>query len=319
MNSASRRVFVIAVAAAAALLWKGAASRYKNRRTAENRRGSRQSGEPVTVPLSPVSGAWNRVGEHRIFVRHAVPGKSAEKNAENLPVVMVHGFGVSGRYFIPVARRLACDFPVWIPDLPGHGRSSTPDRALGIPELAQVLLDWLDKAGVRRCVLVGQSMGAQIVVEAAERQSSRFAGLVLIGPTSDPSAGLLTHSWRLLQVAPYERLSLFVLITMDYLRMGLRLIPECRAMLNHPMARQLEKLNLPVMVMKGDHDAIVPDKWFEMVATNARSANIVVIANGGHAVQHSAPDQTAAVLRPYLRDLNNNEIQGSGRPEREKK
>ena len=55
---------------------------------------------------------------------------------ENLPAagpfVLVHGVGVSGRYMLPVARVLARDHSVYVPDLPGYGKSGRPPRATGI-------------------------------------------------------------------------------------------------------------------------------------------------------------------------------------------
>ncbi len=43
------------------------------------------------------------------------------------PIVLVHGLGMSGDYFMPTAERLASKgAAVYVPDLPGHGKSDTP-------------------------------------------------------------------------------------------------------------------------------------------------------------------------------------------------
>ena len=57
------------------------------------------------------------------------------------PVVLVHGLGVSGRYMVPTAVRLARHLPTYVPDLPGFGKSARPPHALGIPfrGLARIL------------------------------------------------------------------------------------------------------------------------------------------------------------------------------------
>lgn len=51
-------------------------------------------------------------------------------------VVLVHGVGVSGRHLVPAAELLARRCRVWIPDLPGFGRSQDPGRLLGLASLA---------------------------------------------------------------------------------------------------------------------------------------------------------------------------------------
>lgn len=297
MNRALFRCLLsLSATAAATWLWKRVAHQRTRLQKREARRTSGQTGAQFSSLAGPLHDAWHMVGKVRIFSRYAVH----QHGAVNLPLVLVHGFGVSGRYFIPLAKRLAGDYPVYVPDLPGHGRSGTPASALDISGLAQALLTWLDQLGLHNCVLLGQSMGAQIVVEAAMRQPHRFAGLVLIGPTSDPDASLATHLARLLRVAPYERPSLFGILVLDYLRMGWRLIPECRALLNDPIAKKLERLTLPVLLMKGARDALVPDAWFETLRKKTLTPHTVIMAGGGHAVQHSAPDRVALALRPYL-------------------
>jgi pimeloyl-ACP methyl ester carboxylesterase len=103
-------------------------------------------------------------------------------------VVLVHGYGVSSRYFVPLAARLAPTVRVYAPDLPGHGDSESADAPLSVPRLAAALDAWMDAWDLREAVLVGQSMGAQIATELAIRAPRRVAGLVLVAPTVDPHA-----------------------------------------------------------------------------------------------------------------------------------
>ena len=63
------------------------------------------------------------------------------------PVVLLHGYGVSGSYMVPLARSLAPSFSVFVPDLPGFGRSEQPRKPLSIGELASALADLLDVVG----------------------------------------------------------------------------------------------------------------------------------------------------------------------------
>src|SRR4051794_30941443 len=121
------------------------------------------------------------------------------------PVVLVHGLGVSSRYFVPLAERLVRRYAVLAPDLPGYGRSGTPDRALGIEALAEALRAWLDRAELPTASLVGNSVGCQVAVELAARSPERVERLVLVGPTMDPSAPtLLRQSVRLARDLVHE-------------------------------------------------------------------------------------------------------------------
>lgn len=63
-----------------------------------------------------------------------------------MPVVLLHGLGVSSRYFRSLASLLSRDRLVLAPDLPGTGLSEHPRHILGVRELSDTLGAWLDEA-----------------------------------------------------------------------------------------------------------------------------------------------------------------------------
>src|SRR5258705_12855325 len=85
-------------------------------------------------------------------------GIHAGVGGDGTPVVLVHGYGVSGSYMLPLAQSLAPSFSVFAPDLPGYGRSQKPRIPLGIGDLATALAGWLDAAGLQRPAFVANSM-----------------------------------------------------------------------------------------------------------------------------------------------------------------
>jgi pimeloyl-ACP methyl ester carboxylesterase len=86
-----------------------------------------RAGGPTARAGDAFSGKAGEIAERRVaidglwmFDRHFVSPRSTGR----LPVVPVHGLGLSGRYMLPTAERLAPYFPVYLPDLPGFGDSS---------------------------------------------------------------------------------------------------------------------------------------------------------------------------------------------------
>lgn len=221
-----------------------------------------------------------------------------------LPVVLVHGYGVSGRYMAPIARLLAAERPVWVPDLPGHGRSEKPERTLDVPELAQALRSFLDAVGVRRAALLANSMGCQIVAELAVRHPERVDRLILVGPTVDPEARTLRQQLpRLLRAAFEERPSLIPLVIVDYLRARpRRIVEELQAMFANRIEENLPRIDAPAMVVHGEKDFIVPRRWAEEVARLLRTDRLFTIPGAGHALNYSAPDELMRLIRPFLRE-----------------
>jgi 2-hydroxy-6-oxonona-2,4-dienedioate hydrolase len=211
--------------------------------------------------------------------------------ADRPPLVLVHGLGVSSRYLVPVAERLASTHRVYLPDL--------PDDVHDVPGRRRVLSSWMAAAGLERASFLANSLGCQIVVDLAVAEPDRVERLVLVGPTADPTAPLARQLLRLVAVAPFERPSLLPLVVAQYGAHPLRALRTARGMLADPVEEKLPRVGAPVLVVRGRHDRIVPQGWAEEVARLA-GAELRVL-RGGHALNYSSPDELARVTEAFLR------------------
>jgi 2-hydroxy-6-oxonona-2,4-dienedioate hydrolase len=242
---------------------------------------------------------WKRVGSYRVFAR---VGDTMRRDGV-LPVVLVHGWGMSSAYWVPTAERLANEFSVYVPDLPGHGRSDTPLQPFSIRFLARVLFRWMNCMGLVRVTLVGHSMGCQVAAEAALQDPSRVDRLVLIGLASDPEGRSVAEQFRRLAGGSvYERPALGRHSARDLLRVGRRLVPEFRFMMDHHIEEKLPRITQPVMLVRGEKDRVAPQRWIDDAARLVGTDRVTVIPSWGHAVQFSAPEETVAAIRPFLRE-----------------
>ena len=229
---------------------------------------------------------WTTVGGLRMHARVRVaPG------AQGPPVVLVHGLGVSGRYMVPTATLLAHEHPVYVPDLPGFGRSEKPAKELDIPGLAAALLGWLDAAGLDRVVLLGNSLGCQTIAELAAGHPERVRRTVLIGPTMGPECSTaLRGLWRVMRDSPHESFTQPFLVAFDYAYAGL---PRCyrtfHHALRHPMRARLRDVQAPTLVVRGAQDPIATQPWVEEVTRLLPCGRLVVMPGVGHTVNYSAP------------------------------
>jgi pimeloyl-ACP methyl ester carboxylesterase len=217
-------------------------------------------------------------------------------------VVLVHGFAVSSRYMLPTAKELAGRFPVFAPDLPGYGLSDETRRVLDIPHLADVLAVWLDRRGVSDAVLVGNSFGCQIVADLAIRRPDLVGHAVMIGPTADASARTMSqHVWRLARDLLHEPLALWLVQGIDYLRFGPRWQwKTARFMLSDRIEEKLPLLQMPVLVLRGEHDPIAPQAWVELLARLARQGTVAVVPGVAHAVNYTAPSDLVELIERFV-------------------
>lgn len=207
------------------------------------------------------------------------------------PVVLVHGVGSSSAYFRRLVAVLARTRPVVALDLPGFGRSTTPRRPLTVAEHAQVVGALLADRGPDGAVLVGHSMGCQVVAHLLRRSPTAAARAVLLGPTADDRArSALRQGLRLARNAALEPASLLPVQTRSYLACGPRTyLGTVRAMLADRIEESLAHARVPVLLVRGEHDPIVPRRWLAELAAVTPHAALAEVPGARHVAQWSHP------------------------------
>lgn len=226
---------------------------------------------------------------------------SAAPEVHNSPaIVMVHGLVVSSRYMIPTAEHLAEHCRVYIPDLPGYGKSGKPQHILTIDELADALAAWMEVTGLEKATLLGNSMGCQIIANFALRHPTRIERAILVGPTMDPQARTAHQQiLRWLRNIPGEPLSLFPIVTLDYLQIGFRrFVHTFRYALRNRIEEHLPSMHVPTLVVGGARDTVVPSRWLQEVTQLLPNGQFTIIDGAAHDVNYNSPQQlTQAVLK----------------------
>lgn len=111
-------------------------------------------------------------GTARVYYEH--------HRAPGLPVVLVHGWGMSGDYWASaVEALLAAGHAAIVVDHRGCGRSDRDFADMSIDAIARDVAAVVERCGTARVVLNGWSLGGAVVVAAAGLLGDRVAGLVL--------------------------------------------------------------------------------------------------------------------------------------------
>lgn len=221
------------------------------------------------------------------------------------PMVFVHGFAISSRYFIPTVLALAPWFACRAVDLPGYGRSDDPGSVLDINGLADALAGWLDAAGLRGAVLVGNSAGCQIVVDCAARYPELVGPLVLIGPTVDPAArSAVRQLLRFARTGLRSDVTQTPLLISDAARAGWRRVARTFGyMLADHIELKLPVITQPTLVIRGSRDPIAPQRWVEQAAALLPAGRWETIDGGAHIVHYTLPQSVGLVIRNSLHDI----------------
>ena len=202
---------------------------------------------------------------------------------------------------VPTARRLADEFSVFAPDLPGFGYSSKPRNALGLSELADVLAEWMSAIRVGRALLVGNSVGCQVIAELGIRYPQLLTAAVLQGPTMDAADRTPIGQFRrFLADLPREKLPEYAVNAHDYWRAGVRRLWQTfRIALADRIEDKLPRLTAPLLIVRGVQDPIVSEAWGRRLAELATDGTFIS-TQGAHTPNFSEPDAFSSVVRWFL-------------------
>jgi pimeloyl-ACP methyl ester carboxylesterase len=109
-----------------------------------------------------------------IAVRYEVRGDGASA------LVFVHGWSCDRRYWHAQMDYFADRYKVVAVDLAGHGESGVGRKAWTMPCFGADVVAVVKQLGLRKMVLIGHSMGGDVIVEAALRLPGRVTGLVWV-------------------------------------------------------------------------------------------------------------------------------------------
>ncbi|MQA06309.1 MAG: acetoin dehydrogenase dihydrolipoyllysine-residue acetyltransferase subunit [Streptosporangiales bacterium] len=238
---------------------------------------------------------------------------------EGETVVLVHGYGGDANSWLFVQEPLAAKHVVHAVDLPGHGASSKDVGDGSLATLAEVVLGFLDAAGTGRAHLVGHSLGGAVIAAAAAQAPERVASLTLVAPAGcgteadaeylrgfagaqsrrdlKPLVGrLFADSGQVTRQLVDDLLKYKRLDGVDAAlhRLVDTLLDGDRQRID--TVATLTQLSVPVTVVWGAADQILPAAHAENVRRARPDAKVTVVPDAGHMVHMEAPPSVREAL-----------------------
>jgi pimeloyl-ACP methyl ester carboxylesterase len=216
--------------------------------------------------------------------------------------VLIHGIGMSHRYFRRLGAVLSAYGDVHLIDLPGYGWTRRPERASTNEATADLIGKLLDDAGASSCVVVGHSMGVQSATELAIERPDLVSHLVLIGAAIDVEHRTARQqAVRLTMNSILEKPLLSMMQSFDVLRCGPRwYLAQLKVALTYPLEDRLPLAEQPVLVLRGSRDVVAGAAWSDRLARTARHGEAGTIAGAPHAAHHSAAGAVASAVTSFL-------------------
>jgi pimeloyl-ACP methyl ester carboxylesterase len=247
--------------------------------------------------------------------------------------ILIHGFGDGAYVWDRFSPSIAKLFKTLSVDLRGHGDSSwDPAGRYDADGHVDDVLDLINALEIRRFVLVGHSLGADVAIRIASMRPSSVIGVVIVdfGPElnqegaervrDDFNDGIRTWgtvgeyaSW-LQARRPLADLAMIEELARGALRaepdFGFRL--KCDpALANAYQAQQqaeelwemLKRISSPVLVIRGIGSAVLPREVSDRMEKVLQNGTSRTISGAGHAVMSDNPEDFEKALSPFLSQM----------------
>jgi 3-oxoadipate enol-lactonase len=215
------------------------------------------------------------------------------------------------------------DFELVAYDHRGVGRSSPTDRPFSIADLADDATALLDKLAIERVHVLGISMGGMVAQQLALRHSERVRTLALGCTYAGGGSSALTdpkvieHLSRLFLSGRVEEAlhagfeynvsadfardpAKFELVRRIAAELPTRLdvmLLQLQAVAAHDTSERLHELAMPVLVVHGTEDRMLPVSNAYAIAERIPGARLEILEGVGHAFWWERPERSAQLIR----------------------
>jgi pimeloyl-ACP methyl ester carboxylesterase len=253
-------------------------------------------------------------------------------------VLLLHGLGCDHRTWLPVIDALSRHYTVIAPDLLGHGVSDKPRADYSVGGFANGMRDLLTVLGIDKATVVGHSFGGGVAMQFAYQFPERTERLVLVGSGGlGPEVSAAIRA--ITTTGFYQVMGLLTLPGVRHLgTAGLRALsrtgvkefrdfdevaeiyesfqdPAARAAIRHVVRAVVDWQGqivtmadraylteaMPMLVMWGDEDRVIPTSHAVRAAALAPRARIEILPNSGHFPHKDHPDLFVKVLHDFVR------------------
>ena len=223
-------------------------------------------------------------------------------------------------------------------DLPGYGKSSKNKEHYSLAGYAEMIQDFSEELGLKNVILVGHSMGGQVAIHTVLKAPDAFEKLILIAPAgietfTEKEATVMKVSYTPNMVTNTTDDQILANYKMnfyefpedaqamvderikmksaeDFPRYAKVVVNNIHAMLDEPVIDKLHEIKIPVFVIFGKNDMLIPNKYFHpsqslahllaMAEDKVPDLKTKVIDEAGHFVNFEKPEEVNLAIKNFL-------------------
>ncbi|HYF70402.1 MAG TPA: alpha/beta hydrolase [Ohtaekwangia sp.] len=238
-------------------------------------------------------------------------------------VLLLHGFPMNHQVWSEFAEKLAADFTVYTPDLPGFGESAVPDGSFSIEDVARSMLNWMSENQLANAVILGHSMGGYVALSMISQRPEWFRGLILFHSTAYPDGdekkasrtkvikfiddnGVLAFTSNFIHplYADQQHASIPGVRSITMQAGADTVKGYLRAMRDRPDATPvLKQFKKPVLVLAGDKDPGIPLATLTDQSRIGEHIQLAILTETGHMGMFEKSDESLTIVKTFIMNL----------------
>jgi pimeloyl-ACP methyl ester carboxylesterase len=223
------------------------------------------------------------------------------------PVVLIHGNDESSVEWYAWVPRMAQEYRLIRPDLPGLGHSTIPPGfEYSLSSLARFVIQVMDKAGVESAHIIGAKTGGSVAMRLAADYPARTRTLVVAGGPAKPLAitnpSPIPQRDRLGSNAPKDMVEYWNMLFSHPERAGVKGLSQ--AMSKFDLAREgvLQRITAPTLVITADRTkmhSVEDARAYQSLIPNSR---LVVIRSDAYHIAAANADECVTHTLAFLKE-----------------
>jgi pimeloyl-ACP methyl ester carboxylesterase len=220
------------------------------------------------------------------------------------PVVFLHGNLETGEVWYGWVPRMAQQFRLFRPDLPGYGHSTVPANfEWSLANLAKVVANFLDAIGVQSAHIVGAKTGGALAMQFAATYPQRTRTLVVAsGPFApvDPKFENASQQVRLGSAASKEEIAYFDKLKNDTSPATRRDIQKVLSAISFD--NLLPRITARTLIITSDRSALQSVETVVRYQTKIPNSRLLVLTSDAYHVAVANADECVTNVLAFMKE-----------------
>lgn len=247
-------------------------------------------------------------------------------SASGIPVIFLHGYTDSWQSFNQVLPLLPESIHAYSVSQRGHGDSDRPKKGYNPGDFALDLADFMQELQIGPAIIVGHSMGATVAQRFALDYPYMIKALVLISsfasfktnPGISELQGIIAKIEDPIDsgfVYEFQKSTLFrplePAVLRTYVHESLKVPADvwkaaAEESLSVDYSKELEELNIPVLIIWGDKDSFCPESDQHILAKAIKRSTLIIYNGVGHAIHWEDPERFTKDMLGFIDKIKTN-------------